>query len=315
MTHDKHDHPDTGSLSGLLRRGVKELPKNASWIVAKALRPLGQATNGAPPDSTLESVRESAKDRFRAVGAKARDVMPGVDSVEQRVDRARAAADRTQQAEEEAVATAQTAKQEADRLKAIQAEEKSRIRKLKEELDQRVRAAEADARRRAEEQVDEEKEAARRDADAVLDREQHDSEQRMQDHRDRADNAKGEAEEKLRRATQLMAEARELADEASEAGRQAARQAQEQVDRLVAHAQHDAHQAEELRQRAKQVDDSLDAQAATITRQHMGRFPNATALRAMNKTELMDLAAAQDVDGRASMTKQQLIQALTRATR
>ena len=158
------------SLPRFMSRGVREFPRNASWLLAKALDPIGAAKKSAQSAVTegSESAKESVTDSARAAAIKARDVMPGADSVEQRLQRARAAADRAGSAEEDAVAAAQTAKQDAEEVKAAQEAEKAQLRKVKQEQDQRLKDLTADARARADDQVDREVESAQAEAERTL---------------------------------------------------------------------------------------------------------------------------------------------------
>src|SRR5687768_7804532 len=112
MARRKNDQKSTDNshagVTGALATGVKDLPRNATWLVAKALSPLSSSNgggNGSNGSSTSTSrMLDSATDAMRSTTALVKDALPGdSDSVEVRIKRAHAAADAAREAEERAV--------------------------------------------------------------------------------------------------------------------------------------------------------------------------------------------------------------------
>ena len=88
--------PVLEQLSERTRTGLREMPANAAWLLSRVLQ---------PAETAAESAAAGARDRGRKMKAAVADITPmGEDSVDVRMKRAREAAERARQAEEEAVA-------------------------------------------------------------------------------------------------------------------------------------------------------------------------------------------------------------------
>ena len=118
-----------------------------------------------------------------------------------------------------------------------------------------------------------------------------------------------------------MTQARELADEASQAARAAAAEAGREAERLaVAVGQVASHTAGDGRASAGARSRSSRA-GSSRSRSPRGRSARrptvkataAARLEQQSKNELLRRAAALDIDGRATMTKAQLVQAIEKA--
>ena len=90
-------------LSDSAGTGLRELPSNAAWLLSRML----------PDEAT------GPRDTARKLRASIEDAAPMGDSVETRMNRARAAAERAQRAEEEALAAAEEAKQSSDHARLV----------------------------------------------------------------------------------------------------------------------------------------------------------------------------------------------------
>ena len=119
----------------------------------------------------------------------------------------------------------------------------------------------------------------------------------------------------MHEATEAMKHARAMAEEATQAGREAAREAQDQLDRVAADRQQDVDDAQAAVQKAEQVHESVADQALALTREKQAHTSNGNGLSTMTKSELVDLAAAQQIEGRASMNKTELVRALGKAAK
>ena len=122
------------------------------------------------------------------------------------------------------------------------------------------------------------------------------------------------AEEFVEDATEALAESRRLADEAAEAANSAAQEANRQAQHLQAEAKQRASDAdarvkaaEDLRRRA--------AAAAKDTARELDRETTNGGLDAYKKPELVELTATIGIDKRSSMTKGELVDAITKAAR
>ena len=74
------------------RTGLRELPSNLSWLVSQAREPVESTGSAA------ESAVAGARDRAGGASATFRDIAPVGDSVETRMKRGRAAAERARDA-------------------------------------------------------------------------------------------------------------------------------------------------------------------------------------------------------------------------
>ena len=149
------------TIGGALATGVKEMPRNASWLIGKALTPI------AAPRGKVEDVRKDATDKVRSTRVGIIDALPGLgDSVELRLKRAHAAADDAKAAEERSVSSAREAERLAKDADRAEVEREKRVEQVRSEhqseADARVREVEQDAERRVAE--------ARADAEAKVEK-------------------------------------------------------------------------------------------------------------------------------------------------
>jgi colicin import membrane protein len=279
-------HP-TRWLSDEARVGLRELRANAARLVSRAVRP------GEVAGSAATRTREKA----RELKATMVDASPLGDSVETRMERARAAAQSAQEAEDDALEAARWSEESSARAKELAESNRAWLTDLKREIDDRVKQRVAEARRAADEQVEQERAAAQREADQELEAAQAQSNGELE-------AAERDAEEKQQRAEDLEAEARErfaeaqqLADEAVQAARAIAEDAHRQAQQLVEDAEQQANSADELVAAAAQVRvETTDGD-----------------LESQSKAELLDLAASMEIEGRTTMSKAELISAITKA--
>ena len=115
-------------------------------------------------------------------------------------------------------------------------------------------------------------------------------------------------------ARERLAEARRLADEATQAARAAAEEAHRQAEQLADDAEQQARAADEKVAAAEQVGRDAELTAKHTVRHLHGDRPDGE-LESQTKAELLELAAAIDVEGRTAMTKAELVSAIERATR
>jgi colicin import membrane protein len=271
--------------------GLRELPSNAAWLLSQVL-PTEETGPAAGP-----------RDTARRIKATIEDVAPMGDSVETRIKRARAASERAQSAEEEALAAAEDSKRRSDHARVVAERNRTQVAELKRELKRRVEHAVTDARRAAEERIERERAAAQADADEELESRQAEAEEETQAAKRDAEVAQQRAKELVKEAQERLAEARELSEEATRAARAIAEEAHRQAQQLAAEAQHQAQAADERVAAAEQV-----GKAAAAT-------PTNGDLESHTKAELLDVAAAMDIEGRTAMTKAELISAIEKGGR
>ena len=222
-------------LLNVLVVGVKDLPRNSSWLVSRALRPVRATKEEA--QATMNATGHGIVDTVRRATVSVKDAVPGSgDSVELRIQRARAAAERAHEAEDRAVQMAEDANALARFAKEIAERDTSHLRELRSERAKAVELRVTEARSTADAQVEEARSAAQSEADHAIAREESDAQKRLQKARDDAEAAQKNAEAELSRATALLTEARTLADEATEAAQAAADEAHQQAERLVSSA-------------------------------------------------------------------------------
>jgi pyruvate formate-lyase activating enzyme-like uncharacterized protein len=105
-----------------------------------------------------------------------------------------------------------------------------------------------------------------------------------------------------------------MADQAAEAARSAAQEANRQAQQLQDEAKQRANDAEA---RVKEAED-LRQRAAAIakdTARELDRETTNGGLDAYKKPELVELAATIGIENRSSMTKEELVDAITKAAR
>jgi hypothetical protein len=266
--------------------GLRELPSNAAWLLSQVL-PTEETGPAAGP-----------RDTARRIKATIEDATPMGDSVETRLKRARAAAERAQRAEEEALAAAEESKRSSDYARIVAERNRTQIAELKRDLKQRVEHAVTEARRAAAERIEDERAAAQSEADQELESRQGAAEEETQGAKRDAETAQQRAKELVTEAQERLAEARALAEEATRAARATAEEAHRQAQQLAAEAQHQAQAADERVAAAEQI-----GNAAVST-------PIDGDLEARTKAELLDIAAAMDIEGRAAMSEAELISAI-----
>lgn len=232
--------------------GVKDLPRNTSWLLSNALRPVGAAQEEAR--ATMNATGHGLVDKVRSATVSVKEAIPGsVDSVELRLQRARAAAERAREAEDHAVQLAADASARADFAKEVAERDSAQLRDFESDRAKAVELRVEEARSIADAQVEEARSAAQSDAEQAIEREKDEARQRLQKARDEAEAAQDKAQTELSRATALLTEARKLADEATEAAQAAADEAHQQAEQLASSAHRDATAADEVVAEAKNV--------------------------------------------------------------
>ncbi|MBA3234058.1 MAG: hypothetical protein H0T17_08955 [Propionibacteriales bacterium] len=305
-------------VTSLLALGVKDLPRNTSWLLSKALSPVDGAKGAASASKDAASSAGSTAshgivDTVRSAGASLKDVLPGSsDSVELRLQRARAATERARESEDRAFASAEEAKARTSHAKETAERDKAHLRDVKRDQSKLVEQRVAEARRDADAQVDEAHKEAQSEADEVIESEETEAKQRLQKARDEAEDAQAKAKADLSDATSKLAEARQLADEATAAAQAAADEAHQQAKRLAATAHHDAESADQVVAEAERVRASSSATATVVTKR-LKKADTAVDFDALSKQELLDLAKAKGVDGRSSMSKNELVSVLKKS--
>jgi colicin import membrane protein len=289
------------ALASSLALGVKEIPRNASWLVGQAVK---GATGGTANGSAVV-------DRARQAGDSIRSVLPGESSVDVHLARARTAAERAQEAEQEALTSAERAQQRAQEAENLAEEEEARLSEVEAEQKQEVDRRTSEARRRADELVAAELAKAEQDALAVLDRERSTRDERVRRAREEAERAQAEAEASYERATTLLGEARERADEAAAAATEAAERARAEAEQMATQARAEAEEAHRALADAEELRSVTEQTAAAVTRERRD-LPAVATLSEMSKAELVKLAAAHGIEGRSSKNKKQLVAALSR---
>ena len=127
-------------LMELARKGLRDLPTNAAWLLDRAL---GEK-------ESVGSAAESAAARARATGRRLTeavvDAAPVGDPVQALMKRAKDAADRAREAEVRAVETAEEARARADYAREVSARGRARLKEVEREtarqLQQRIMQAE-----------------------------------------------------------------------------------------------------------------------------------------------------------------------------
>ncbi len=272
------------SLVDHAKTGVKELPRNTAWALAKVLRPsrsIPQLATGA-----VDALSTAAKSRVRQPAG-----LGTVEAMLHQADRAAAAADG---AEAEAMERAGEAKRAAEDAQRTVDDAEARMQEAEVEADEAGRAVVAGAEAEAAALV----QRAERDAAARVERARAQvaemRDQALADLRTRLDAEVDAARTRAQEAARLAEEALRGADEAAARARDLAVRASQAADKAAADA---ARTAERLRW--DHGGNGVDSSAGVA------------ALEGRTKAELLELAAAAHVDGRASMTKADLISALS----
>jgi hypothetical protein len=296
-------------LSQALGEGVKELPTIATWLWSKAVGPVDPRSATAPPVSVSGLV-----DLARNAGTTVLDALPGGDSIELRLTRARAAVEEAQEAEDEAVQQSLEAERQAQEAEQVAERCRDYVRDVEAEqarlVDQRVQ----EARREADARVEEIRREAQADADRALESARLEAEARADEARRDAEAAHERARASLEEARDKLVAARALSEEAMEVTRAAAEEAHRQALQVAAEAEREARTAEERVAEAQRVRESASDTASAMTR-GLNESGGMSGLKSMTKQELLDLASAQGIENRSGMTKSQLVAALNRASR
>ena len=292
---------DPRGLASSLALGVKEIPRNASWLVGQAVK---GATNGTPDGSAVV-------DRARHAGDQIRSALPGESSVDAELARARAAAERAQEAERDALAAAERAQEAAREAEDLTESEQARLAEVESEQQREVDRRTTEARRRADELVAAEQAQAEQDAAAVLDRERSARDDRVRQAREEAERAQVAAEESYNRAATLLSEARERADDAAATATEAAERARAEAEEMASQARAEAEEAHRAVADAEELRSATEQTAAAVTRERRD-LPGVATLSEMSKVELVKLAAAHGIEGRSTKNKKQLVAALSR---
>jgi chromosome segregation ATPase len=284
--------------------GLREMPSNAAWLVSRALKPI----------DAVEEAAVSVRDQGRKIEAAVVDSIPvRGDSVEIRIRRAQDAAERAQEAEDEARVAAQDAKADAERVKQISERGRTRLREIERHSDREVKQRVGEAQKAAEKFLRRERQAAEADAEEQQKKVAEEVEGEIADARRDAEQSRQDAEELVAEAADKLAEARRLAEEAAETARAAAEDAQRQAQELAGQAESQARVADTKLKTTEELRDQLVTSAKQTARALNQETTN--GLSSYSKAELVDLAAGMDIRGRSTMTKEELVAALKRASR
>jgi colicin import membrane protein len=283
------------------RTGLREMPSNAAWLLSKAANPAEGAASGV-------------RDQGRRVTAAVVDAAPVGDSVEIRVRRARDAAEHARDVEARAVEAAREAKGLAEIALQVSERGRTRISEVERETSREVKQRAAEAQRAAAELVRREREAAEADAEDELREVEEEVEDEIAEATGEAEASQQRAEELVEDATEALAEARQLAEEAADAARAAAEDANRQAEQLRNEAKQRADEAESRVKEAKQLRHGAAATAEQAARE-LDQETTDGGLDAYRKPELVELASTIGIEGRSSMTKDELVDAITKQAR
>jgi chromosome segregation ATPase len=300
--------PANGFRRQRTRTGLREMPSNAGWLLSRVLKPAEAVGTAA------ESATAGARDRARKLEAAVVDATPvGGDSVEVRVRRAQDAGERAREAEDRAVEAARESKDLADHARRVSEQGRSHLTEVDRETSRQVKQRVAEAKEAADEFVEQQRQAAEADAEQQRQEVQEEVDNEIEIAQRDALASQRRAEELVEDATEALAEARRLADEAVEAARSAADEANRQAQHLANEAEQQASEAEA---RVKATEQTREHSVATA--KHTARELRDTTnggLKSYNKPELVDLAASIGIKRRTNMTKDELIDAITRVSR
>jgi chromosome segregation ATPase len=283
------------------RTGLREMPSNAAWLLSKAANPAEGAASGV-------------RDQGRRVTAAVVDAAPVGDSVEIRVRRARDAAEHARDAEARAVEAAREAKGLAEIALHVSERGRARINEVERETSREVKQRVAEAERAAAELIRGEREAAEADAEDELREVEEEVEDEIAEATGEAEASQQRAEELVEDATEALAEARQLAEEAADAARAAAEDANRQAEQLRNEAEQRADETESRVKEAEQLRHGAAATAKQAARE-LDRETTEGGLDAYRKPELVELASTIGIEGRSSMTKDELVDAITKQAR
>jgi hypothetical protein len=280
--------------------GVREMPSNAAWVIDQ----VRESTDA------VETAAERAKGHVRRLSEAVVDPAADGETFEARMRRAQDAAEQAREAEERAVEAAQDAKERSEHALHVSERGRARVQEVDRETarqrEQRIKEAE----REAELALQREREAASAEAEQQRRAVYADVESQITSAERAAEEAQQRAVELVEEAATRIAEARRLADEAAEKARLAAEEARRHAEQLgnaqrqTAEAGKQINLAEELRERT-----------AATANQSRPTGTSRSELRTYRKPELVQLAAAAGIEGRSSMSKDQLVAAIGKASR
>lgn len=290
------------------RDGLVDLPANAAWLLGRAFpEPDGAASPATRNGSGVRAGAQRAKVALT-------DAIPGLpDSVESRARQAHAALADAREAERKALEAAESAKESAARATQAREDADRRIAQAVEERDALVAEREQRAQVRADAMVAEARQAAEGEGDKLVAKVREQADREAGRAQAEAEAARARAQQQVDDATARLAEARRLAEEAAAAAQEAADAAHAEAERLADDAGRHAEQAEEQLRSTEQLQQEVTREAAQTVRAAEGRDEVAD-LSEHTRAELLELAAALDVDGRSSMRKAELVRAVKKAT-
>jgi colicin import membrane protein len=283
------------------QRGLREMPSNAVWLLSRVVK----------PTSAIGGAAAGARDKGRQVVAAVVDAAPVGDSVEIRARRAREAAERAREAEHRAVEAARESKALADRARAVSEHGRAQIKQVERETDRQVNQRVAEAQKAAEELVRRERAAAEADANQRRAEVAEEVENDIYEAESEAEESQHWAEELLEEATRELAESTRLADDAAQAARVAAEEAERQSEQLQNEAKQQAADAEARVKSAEQLRERTVSRAKETARE----LDASNGLDAYKKPELVQLAASIGIEKGANMTKDELLDVITKAAR
>ena len=296
------------SFSEQTSTGLREMPSNAAWLVSRALKPVEEV--GTKSESATSGIR----DRGRRLRAALIDAAPvGGDSVELRMERARDASERAREAEEEAVAAEEEALERSDYAERVREGGRARVAEVDRETSRWVKERITEAQKAADEAVERERRAAEADAEEQQEQVQAEVDDEIDAAQGDAEGAREHADELVEDATEKLAEARRLAEEAVEAARAAAEEASRQAQQLADEAEQQSSYAE------AQVAETekLRKQARATAKDGAGKLKGGATngdLESYKKPQLVELAAGIGIEGRTTMTKGELVDAIAKAS-
>lgn len=297
------------SLSERTRTGLREMPSNAAWLVSRVLKPADAVGTAA------ESATAAAREQGRKVRAAVVDAAPvGGDSVDIRMKRAHDASERAREAEDRAVEAARESKDRSEHARQVSELGRAHMKEVERETGRRVKQRVAEAQTAADESVEHERQAAKADAEQQQQEVQAEVDNAIKEAQRDAEASQQRAAELVEDAAEKLAEARRLADEASETARAAAEDAHRQAQQLTTEAEQQASDAEARVKATEQIREHSKATAKHAARE-LERDPTNGGLESYNKPALIELAASIGIEGRTSMTKGELVDAIAKASR
>jgi hypothetical protein len=288
-------------LAGQAVTGLKDLPRNAAWLLSGDRQPT--RAGDAPAERGGRPSKVSGMDRL--------PMAPG--SVETRLRRAKGAVAKAKAAEEQALAEAQNAKARADIARSIVNEAKQRVRDANKTGQQEVERRTELARNHHAHLVEQEHEAATRDVSRHLERITADVQAQVDRVQKDAEQAARQAQARIEHAHRQMAAARALAEAATAAAQNMAEQAQVQVQAVDdEHANAGGDMPRASRDRRASGATPRSAARSTRTKPSTGLVGGPSE---HTKAELIALARRVHINGATSMTKPQLVRAIRKAAR